>query len=280
MSLKDQILSFVVTYGFHILGGIIIFACGFFVSQVVAKFLRKFLKRFDLEPPVENLLVMLSRVLILAVTAVLTVAKMGVDIAPLVAGMGVIGVGIGLATQGVLSNMVAGLTIIFVKPFRVGEFIELIGVEGVVQMIGLFSTRLEHFDKSIVVIPNRKIVGEVLHNYGMIRQLELSIGIAYDSELEKAENAIREALARNPRVLQDPPPVLGVSQLKDSSIAWTIRPWVKVPDYIAAPGELYRAVMANFHAAGIEMPYPQREIRILPDPQAFGKGAGRPAAGI
>ena len=186
--------------------------------------------------------------------------------------------GVGLATQGVLSNAVAGLVIMFVKPFRVTEYIELLGVDGIVENITLFSTRLRHFDKSIIVIPNKKIAGEILHNYGTIRQLELSIGVAYNSDLEQTEAAIRRALAQNPRVLQEPAPALGVSSLADSSICWNVKPWVKVQDYTAAPGELYTAIMKNLAAANIEMPFPQREIRILSD--AHTASSARVAAGI
>ena len=276
MNLKDQIVSFLVTYGFQILGGIVIFACGFFLAQMAGKVVARVLVRFDLEPPIKGLIVTLTKALVLVLAAVLTVAKMGVDIAPLVAGMGVIGVGIGLATQGVLSNLVAGLTIMFVKPFRVGEYIELVGVEGVVDSIALFSTCLRHFDQSLVVIPNRKIVGEILHNYGTMRQLDLSIGVALDSSLEQTEAAIRKALAANPRILAEPAPVIGVKSLDNASICFTIKPWVKVADFVAAQGELYSHIVKNLLAAGIEIPFPQREIRILHD----ARGPNRASAGL
>jgi small conductance mechanosensitive channel len=263
VSVKDQIVSFLVVYGFKILGAIAIFIAGYFAAGFLGKLLKKLLTRFHLEPPVESLLVFLVRLLVLVMAGVVAASSAGVNISPLVAGIGVVGVGIGLATQGVLSNLVAGLVIMFVKPFRVTEYIELLGVEGVVETITLFSTKLRHFDKSIVVIPNKKIVGEILHNYGTIRQLELSIGIGYNSDLDQAEAAIRRALSQNPRVLQDPAPALGVSSLADSSISWNVKPWVKVQDFTAAPGELYSAMVKNLAAVGIEMPFPQREIRIL-----------------
>jgi small conductance mechanosensitive channel len=145
----------------------------------------------------------------------LAAAKVGVDVAPLAAG---IGVGIGLATQGVLSNLFAGLTIIFTKPFRVGEYIEVIGVEGQVTTIDLFTTKLPHMDQSIVVIPNRKIVGEVLHNYGSTRQLALSVGVAYGTDIDKLETVARSVLKQNPRVLAQPAPILGISAFGDSEI--------------------------------------------------------------
>lgn len=263
MSVKDQIIEFLVKYGFQILGGLIIFVCGLFLAGALGRLVKKSLTRFKLEQPVELLLVRLAKLIVIVLTGILTVAKMGVDIAPLVAGMGVIGVGIGLATQGVLANLVAGLLIIFAKPFRVGEYIEMVGESGVVHMIDLFSTKLMHFDKSMVVIPNRKIAGEILHNYGTIRQLDLEIGVSYDSDLAAVERTVREVLARHPKVLKEPEFLYAIAGLSDSSIDLSVKPWVRVQDYPTAAGELYQAVIEAFARNGIDMPFPQREIRIL-----------------
>lgn len=270
MSVKDQIVEFLVKYGFQILGGIIIFVCGLFIAGALGRLVQKSLRRFKLDQPVETLLVRVSKLIVILLTGILTVAKMGVDIAPLVAGVGVIGVGIGLATQGVLANLVAGLLIIFAKPFRVGEYIELVGESGVVHTIDLFTTKLMHFDKSVVVIPNRKIAGEILHNYGLIRQLDLSIGVNYDSDLRAVERTVKEILAQNPKVLKEPAPLYGVTELGDSSIDIAIKPWVTIADYPTASGELYQAIIEAFRTRNIEMPFPQREIRILNDLSAAG----------
>jgi len=200
---------------------------------------------------------------VFGLAGVLALDKFGVQIAPLIAGIGVAGVGIGLAAQGVLGNVIAGLTIIFTKPFRVGEYIELAGVNGQVTTIELFSTTLLHSDKSRVVIPNRKIVGEILHNYGSVRQLNLSVGIAYNADVDRALAVVREILGANARVLKDPQPVVGIEALADSSITIGIFPWVSVPDYGAAQLEIYQAILEQFRARGIEIPFPQREVRLL-----------------
>lgn len=265
MSVKDQVVEFLIKYGFQIVGGLIIFICGLFIAGALGRLVQRSLVRFKLEKPVELLLVRVSKLIVIALTAVLTVAKMGVDIAPLVAGMGVIGVGIGLATQGVLANLVAGLLIIFAKPFRVGEYIELVGENGVVIMIDLFSTKLMHFDKSVVVIPNRKIAGEILHNYGTVRQLDLSIGVTYDSDLRAVEKAIREVLSSHPKVLKEPAPLVSVTELGDSSVEFAVKPWVAVTDFPTTGGEIYQALVEAFRDRKIEVPFPQREIRILND---------------
>jgi len=163
----------------------------------------------------------------------------------------------------VLGDLVAGLSIILTKPFRVGEWISIVGVYGQVSSIELFATTLLHPDQSRVIIPNRKIVGEILHNHGTIRQLELTVGVSYATDLPKALAAARETLLANSRVLKTPAPMVGIASLGDSAINLGLGPWVAVPDYAAAQGELYQSVVERFRAAGIEMPFPQREVRLL-----------------
>jgi small conductance mechanosensitive channel len=197
-----------------------------------------------------------------------------VQVAPLIAGIGVAGVGIGLALQGVLGNVMAGLSIIFTKPFRVGEYIELVGVYGEVTAIDIFSTTLHHADRSRVVIPNRKIVGEILHNYGTMRQLNLTVGVAYGSDLKEALTIAKEVVEKNPHVLKDPAPVVGISVLADSAITISVQPWVKMVDFGSAPGELYQALVERFHASHIDIPFPQREVRFLNAPLAGSTQSG------
>jgi small conductance mechanosensitive channel len=212
------------------------------------------------------LLVRVVKILVIAMTLVVALDTFGVQVAPLIAGIGVAGVGIGLALQGVLGNVMAGLSIIFTKPFRVGEYIEIVGVYGQVETIDIFSTKLVHADRSRVVIPNRKIVGEILHNYGTMRQLNLSVGVGYGTNLTEALEIVHDVLGKNPRVLKDPTPAVGISQLADSAITISINPWVKVPDYGPAQAELYQTFVERLRARNIDIPYPQREVRVVNTP--------------
>ena len=116
------------------------------------------------------------------------------------------------------------------------------------------------------MIPNRKIVGEILHNYGHVRQLDLSVGVAYGTNLSEAVAVVRGALAANPRVLKEPPPVVGVTLLADSSINIAVKPWVKVDDFVFAQTEINQAVAEQLRAANISIPFPQREVRLLNNP--------------
>ena len=263
---KDTLLDLAIRFGPRLLTAIIILAVGLAVSRWVSRWLAAALNRRELEPPIRLLLTRLVWAACIVMFVIMALQNLGVELLPLIAGLGVAGAGVALATQGVLSNVVAGLTIIFSKPFRVGEYIAIAGVEGVVETITLFSTTLGHIDRSHVIVPNRKIVGEILHNYGGIRQLEVTVGVAYDTNLEAAVTLIRQVLSANPRVLKDPAAVVQAAQLNDSSVSIAIRPWVMVADQVPAPGELYAAVLEAFRARGVSLPFPQREVRLIGTP--------------
>jgi small conductance mechanosensitive channel len=261
--IRREVLKFLTEYGFSIIGATAILLIGGLVSRWLGRVADEWLNKRQVEPPIRMLAVRILRLLVFGLALLMALDKFGVKTAPLIAGLGVAGVGIGLALQGVLSNLVAGLLIIFTKPFRVGEYIELLGVEGQVTTIALFATTLQHSDRSRVVIPNRKIVGEILHNYGTIRQLSLSVGVSYDTDITETLTVIREILDKNPRVLKEPAAGVGVTALADSCVNIAIAPWVSVTDFGPAGGELNKAILEEFRAKGIEMPFPQREIRLL-----------------
>jgi small conductance mechanosensitive channel len=261
--IQTQVRTFFVGYGMQIIGALFILMLGAILSKYLTRILDEALTKKGMEQPLRNLIGRGVKIVIFGFTAVLALEKFGVPIAPLVAGIGVAGVGIGLAMQGVLSNVVAGLTIIFTKPFRIGEWVEMAGVHGEVVSIELFSTKLAHPDRSMILIPNRKIVGDILHNYGAIRQLDLSVGVAYDTDLTVALAAVNRVLAANPRSLKDPAPVVGVSQLADFAINIAVKPWVKVSDFGPAGAELNLAIVEEFRRCNISIPFPQREIRVL-----------------
>jgi small conductance mechanosensitive channel len=263
MSPKDLTLDLAIRYGFQVLGAIVILTVGGLLARWIGNVTRRWLERQQMEPPVRLLIVRVVRVVVLLFTLVVALDKFGVQVAPLIAGIGVAGLGIGIALQGVLGNVIAGLSIIFTKPFRVGEYIELLGVYGQVTSIEIFSTTLQHPDLSRVVIPNRKIVGEILHNYGAMRQLNLTVGVAYASDLSQALAIAREVMDHNPRVMKLPAPVIGISVLAESGIMISMQPWVKVEDYGAAQADLYQQIVESFRARRIDIPLPQREVRLL-----------------
>jgi small conductance mechanosensitive channel len=250
-------------FGPKLLVACLILLAGNFAGRWVGKLLEGLLLKLELDVTVRILLVRLARVLVLGMFAVLALQNLGVELLPLIAGLGVAGAGLALAMQGVLANLAAGLTIIFTRPFRVGEYVSIVGVEGQVDTIGLFNTILSHPDRSRVVVPNRKIAGEILHNYGQIRQVNLTVGVAYDTDLNAALARINALLSANPNVLRDPDPLVLVTTLADSSVNIGVRPWVSVEAYPTAAGDINKAVLESFRAGGISIPFPQREVRLL-----------------
>ena len=158
MPARELIEDLAIRYGFQVLGALLILAVGLLVAWWTGSLAERALQRWALEPPMRRLILRSIHIVVLLFAAVVALDKFGFQIAPLVAGIGVAGLGVGIALQGVLSNIVAGLTIIFTKPFRVGEYIEIVGVHGDVVAIELFSTTLVHPDRSRIIVPNRKIV--------------------------------------------------------------------------------------------------------------------------
>ena len=260
---KDTLIDLAIGFGPKLLTAILILTAGVFVANWIASAASRGLSRIDLEPPVRQLLTRVTRILVIGLFLLMALQNLGVELLPLIAGLGVAGAGIALATQGVLSNMVAGLTIIFTKPYRVGEYIAVVGVEGEVETIALFNTALRHPDRSRIIVPNRKIVGEILHNYGRIRQSDVRVGVAYESDLGAALGVIRDLVRANPRVLPEPAPVIQVARLGESEVQIAIQPWVAVADFGAVTGELHLALVEGLRRRGISIPYPQREVRLI-----------------
>jgi small conductance mechanosensitive channel len=268
---QDKLIEYVITHSGALISALIVVLIGFLVARWIGKLMERWLTRKAMEPPMSTLLVRIVRLLVFGLALVIALGTAGLDVTALIAGVGVAGVGIGLALQGVLGNLVAGFTIIFTKPFRFGEYIEIVGVQGQVTNIELFSTTLLHTDHSRIVVPNRKIVGEILHNYGHLRQLNLSVGVAYGTDINQALIVVRDVLVRNARVLKEPAPVVGVMMLADSSINIAVKPWTAVGDYNPATAEIYQDIIDQFRANNIQIPFPQREVRMINNPPESGQ---------
>lgn len=261
--IKTTLLDLAVRFGPKMLAALVILTIGVFVSRWAGRWADRGLAHLELEPPVRLLISRIARGAVFVLFLIMALQNLGVELLPLIAGLGVAGAAVALAMQGVLSNVAAGLSIIFTRPYRVGEYVSITNEEGRVDSITLFNTTLSHADRSLVVIPNRKIAGEILHNFGKIRQLDVSVGVAYDTDLNEALAAIGEVLKNNAHVLKDPAPAVVVSRLGDSAISIGVRPWVAVDAFGAAHSEVTRAVLETFRTREIVIPFPQREVRIL-----------------
>ena len=263
MNILDTLTQYAVQYGLQAAVALGILIGGMMASRGAANFTQQALEKQTLEPPVRLLLVRIVKIIVILFTAMIALQTLGVPIAPLLAGVGVAGVDVGLALQGVLSNVMAGLSIIFSKPYKVGEHISLLGVHGDVLVIDIFTTTLMHADHSRVLIPNRKIVGEILHNFGVIRQLHLTVPLSHRVKIDDALAHVKDILQQHPLVLKDPAPSVGVSSLGESSIALAVEPWAAVTNYNVVQGELNTLILERFRTHGIELPSSRHDVHLV-----------------
>jgi small conductance mechanosensitive channel len=263
MEARAIVVDLAIRYGFQLLGALVVIAAGLVIARWMGRFVDGRLQRHAMEPPMRLLIVRALKLVVLLFAFVVALDKFGFQIAPLVAGIGVAGLGIGFALQGVLSNVVAGLSIIFTKPFRVGEYIEIANVRGDVSSIELFSTTLLHADRSRLVIPNRKIVGEILHNFGTMRQLTLTVTVPHDVNVDHALAVTRDVVVANPRALKDPAPLVGIAEVTPGGIRIAAQPWVRVADVGVADPEIYRALIERFRAVGLSLSVPLQHVRMV-----------------
>jgi small conductance mechanosensitive channel len=259
----ELLFDLVIRYGFQVLGALVILGVGAMIAGWLGRVADRRLQARAMEPPLRMLAVRVLRMVVMLFAVVVALDKFGFQIAPLVAGIGVVGLGIGIALQGVIGNLVAGLSIILTKPFRVGEFIQVVGVQGEVSAIELFSTTLRHSDRSRIVIPNGKLVGEILHNFGTMRQLNLSVTVPHGTDISAALATADDIVRRNPRVLKEPSPEIGVGQVLDGGVKLAIAPWVQVLDVGPADSELYLALLEQFATRSIPLGTAPTDVRLL-----------------
>ena len=260
---KTLMVDLAIRYGFEVLGALVILGVGFVIARWLGDLAERRMARSGVDVPIRKLGVRALKLVVLLFALVVALDKFGFQIAPLVAGIGVAGIGIGLALQGVLTNVVAGLTIIFARPVRIGEYIEVTGVGGNVATIELFSTTLVHQDHSRVIIPNRKIAGEILHNFGAMRQVTLTVGVPHSADLPTALSTARAVLAANPGVLTDPAPLVGIGEVTDVAIKIRLQPWVGAADAGNVEPRLYEELIEAFRKRGIATPLPRHEVRLI-----------------
>jgi small conductance mechanosensitive channel len=262
------ITEFLVTYSFQIIGALIILALGLLVARKGSKLVTRFCERKELDITLSRFAANATKLVIIVMAAAIALGKVGISVTPFVAAIGALGLGAGLAMQGLLSNYGAGLNIILTRPFVVGDTIRVKGVAGLVTEVHLACTVLTDEDEVEIKIPNKHIIGEILHNSRTHSLAEETVGISYGSDPEKAIAVIREALGRTEHVNMESPPQVGIADFADSSIKIGIRFWAPTKKYFDTRYRANAAIYGALKAADIEIPLPQREIRMLGEPDA------------
>ena len=268
----EQILALVTAYGLDFVAAILTLIFGIWLSRRASRLTADWLSRVDrLDRTLVPIMAALGRYAGLTLTIVITLGNFGVETTSIIAVLGAAGLAVGLALQGTLSNVAAGLMLLFLRPFRIGDWVEAAGVSGSVREIGLFTTTIDTFDNVYISIPNSSIWSSNIINHARYgtRRMDLDIGIGYDSSLDIAETALM-SLAADPRVLSDPAPRFLVVSYGDSAINVRLRAYASYDDFFDLYWDLNRRLKGVLDEHGIEIPFPQRVIHNLDDRSVAG----------
>jgi len=259
------ITTFLVNYGFQVVGAILIFLLGLLVAGKTANFVDGELVRNKVDVTLSHFAAGAVKILILAMVLIIVLGKIGISVTPFVAAVGALSLGAGLAMQGMLSNYSAGVAIILSRPFVVGDTIAVQGVSGVVKSVRLAYMILIDEDEVQITIPNKHIVGEIIHNSAADTIVEDTIDIAYSSDPEKAVALVIKACYGKEGVSNKRLPQAGIVAFGDSGITLGIRYWVQTEKLFRTRTIVNAAIFSEFKQNKIDIPFPQREVRLLQD---------------
>lgn len=258
--LFDVIVEIIVKYGFQVLGGIIVLVVGWLVAGYIEKIVNKMLQSKNLDVTVSKFIVGAVKLLVMAFAVIVALGKFGIEIAPLIAGISVAGFGLSFALQGPLSNYASGATLIFTKPFKVGDIVEVCGVEGQVIDMKLPRTELKTLDGELIVIPNKHIIGEIILNCSDSKRIDITVGVSYNSDIDKVIAVVSKIINDEARIVKTKTPKIGISEFADSSINIYARAWCKQDEYYDVKFAVNKKIFDEFNKNGIEIPFPQRVV--------------------
>ncbi|MCL7968764.1 MAG: mechanosensitive ion channel [marine benthic group bacterium] len=271
-SLINQFVDVIAQWGLRVVGALAVLLIGRMAAGWGRKLTRNALERAGVDATIVPFLAGLVYFLILAFVLLAVLGLFGIPTTSIIAVLGAASLAVGLALQGTLANFASGVMLLLFRPFQIGDFIEVGGVSGVVETIGVFSTVLNTPDNVRITIPNGQVYGEPIKNFtaNPNRRIDLVAGVAYDDDLQVVHDTIVSVLEEDPRVLDEPAPQVAVSELGDSSVNLVVRPWCKAEDYWDLRFDLTRRMKERLEEAGCSIPFPQQDIHLIRWPQEGG----------
>ena len=259
-----DLLGLAQAWGLKLLGAVVILLLGMWLSRRLSKTLDRAFERAHMEATLRGFLRNIAYAAMLVIVIVAALQSLGVPTTSVMAVLGAAGLAIGLALKDSLSNIASGVMLIVQRPFHVGDFVQAAGLEGTVDQIRVFQTKLRTTDNRVVVVPNSLITTAPIVNFtaNPQRRIDLAVGVGYEDDLKAARAVLLEVAAANPLVLAAPPPEALVTTLGESSVNLELRAWVNTPDYGNARSELTAAVRDGLVERGLNIPYPQRDLHV------------------
>lgn len=259
-----KLQSLGIEYGMKVIGALAVLVIGFWVAKQIRKGIVKLLESSKVDPTLISFIASLTYIIMQVFVIVAALEKLNIKTTSFVAILGAAGLAIGLALQGSLANFAAGVLMIIFKPFKVGEVIEAGGVLGTVREISIFTTVIDTLDNRKTIVPNAKLTADNITNYSVndTRRVDLIAGISYGDDIDKARAAIQAALSEVDGILESPAPDILVSEMGDSSVNFSVRPWCRPTDYWGVYFGVTEAIKKKFDAEGICIPFPQRDVHL------------------
>lgn len=265
--ISDQVLALVASYGLNVLGAVVVLVVGLIAAGWAKRTVQRMLRRTGkVDDTLQGFLGSLVKYAVVAFTVIAVLQQFGVEATSLVAIFGAAGLAIGLALQGTLSNVAAGVMLLLFRPFRVGDFIDAGGHAGTVKIVSLFTTELATPDNVQIIIPNAAIWGTAIKNFSFndTRRVDLLMGIDYGDNIDTAMATINRVIGEEPRILSDPESQVAVSELADSSVNLVVRVWVNAADYWGVYFDLTKKLKEQLEADGLSIPFPQSVVHMNP----------------
>jgi len=260
----ETIRLMAVEYGMKVLGALVILIIGLWVAKLLKRGVVKLMERGKVDPTLISFVASLAHMTLQVFVVIAALEKLNFKTTSFVAVLGAAGLAVGLALQGSLSNFAAGVLMIIFKPFKVGEVVEAGGVLGSVREIGILTTTIDTLDNKKTIVPNSKLMADNITNYSANekRRVDLTAGISYGDDIDKARAAIVAALKEVPGILDNPAPDILVSEMADSSVNFAVRPWCNPADYWPVYFGVTEAIKKRFDADDITIPFPQRDVHL------------------
>ena len=260
----ELVVELLTVYGLKVIAAIAILVVGRWIAKLFQRIFSKVMTSRKVDVTISSFVGSLTYYLLLAIFVIAALGQLGIQTTSFIAVLGAAGLAVGLALKESLANFAAGFMMILFRPFKLGDYIEGAGTAGPVDKIQIFNTHLKTPDNKIVIVPNASLTSGNIINYSTTgtRRVDMTFGIGYDDDIDKAKAIIEEMIKADARVLQEPAPVIAVAALADSSVNIVARPWVNSSDYWGLVFELTEKIKKRFDAEGITIPFPQRDVHV------------------
>jgi small conductance mechanosensitive channel len=256
--------SMILTYAPKVLLAILVLIIGLWIIKRISRGMTNLMTKRNVDPSLIPFLRGLIGVLLKVMLVISVVSMLGVETTSFIAILGAAGLAVGLALSGTLQNFAGGVMILIFKPFKVGDFIDAQGHMGTVREIQIFNTIMKTPDNKTVIIPNGGLATGSMVNFSTepTRRVDMSFGIGYSDDIDKAKSILMRLLEEDERVLKDPAPAVAVAELADSSVNFNVRPWVNAGDYWGVYLDMQEKVKKAFDAEGVSIPFPQMDVHV------------------